>query len=654
VDLSLQFGQSYLEGLSGHLLDGIAELIWNAIDAEAHNIWVELGESNRAIVEVRVTDDGHGIDFDTARREFGVFGDSWKATADRSKSGLRTLHGRAGRGRLSVFKHGGVAVWRSVSELSGQRERLSIAVAHDARANARLEEPTPTTETTGTTVTLSNFATVPTGIAGSQARDRLLTTFAIALSVQDVAISYAGRKLDVADVLVADEHIPFTAGTHDALLTVLEWERRIKPEGQLHLCDAHGMSRQALKADGESHGIPFTAYLRWPRMHEFDQQLAAARLEQGALGDVVREADAQLQRALDRRRDHRRRQTIDRWKFDGHYPYDGEPASEAERVTRETFELVAIEAAPVIDKSNAPARKLALQLLKETLEHNPHQLQRILQSVLTLDQDSIDRLDKLLGHTPLPRLIETTATIAERLEFIVALTELTTDKVRRKLLLERSQLHKIVAAEPWIFGEEYALATSDGGLTKVLKKHLVALGRAQADDPTPEVLDIQGRRAIIDLQFSGEVLNVDDHRTMLIVELKRPSVPIGDGELAQLRKYALAVIEEERFDLDRTSFDFWAVSTSISQSVRHQRIDSGPDKGEINMFPQLPIRIRVKTWGEILHTARHRLRFAQQQLDYHPTEEQAFAYLRREYAERLPAEVAGGVRAAAESEVGVV
>jgi len=87
----------------------------------------------------------------------------------------------------------------------------------------------------------------------------------------------------------------------------------------------------------------------------------------------------------------------------------------------------------------------------------------------------------------------------------------TTDRVHRRHLKERSQLHQLVEAEPWIFGEEYALATSDRGLTEVLKQNLHHLGRAElAEDITDEVLDTQGRRAIVDLLFAGEIAGTDD------------------------------------------------------------------------------------------------------------------------------------------------
>ncbi len=52
------------------------------------------------------------------------------------------------------------------------------------------------------------------------------------------------------------------------------------------------------------------------------------------------------------------------------------------------------------------------------------------------------------------------------------------------------------------------------------------------------------------------------------------------------------------------------------------------------------VRVWVYTWAEIIQDAAHRLKFVQQQLDYQPDEDQAFAYLRKTHAKYLPEEVA--------------
>jgi hypothetical protein len=52
------------------------------------------------------------------------------------------------------------------------------------------------------------------------------------------------------------------------------------------------------------------------------------------------------------------------------------------------------------------------------------------------------------------------------------------------------------------------------------------------------------------------------------------------------------------------------------------------------------VRVWVYTWAEIIQDAAHRLKFVQQQLDYQPDEDQAFAYLRKTHAKYLPERLA--------------
>ena len=48
------------------------------------------------------------------------------------------------------------------------------------------------------------------------------------------------------------------------------------------------------------------------------------------------------------------------------------------------------------------------------------------------------------------------------------------------------------------------------------------------------------------------------------------------------------------------------------------------------------MRIWVKTWGDIVHDAEHRLKYVQQQLGVAPDQRRALEYLRRMHAEKLP------------------
>ena len=76
-------------------LAGAAELIWNALDAEADTITVAIDRTELDAVDaVTVRDDGHGMTHEDALRDFKRLGGSWKKLRPQSKNGKRSLHGK--------------------------------------------------------------------------------------------------------------------------------------------------------------------------------------------------------------------------------------------------------------------------------------------------------------------------------------------------------------------------------------------------------------------------------------------------------------------------------------------------------------------------------------------------------------------------------
>src|SRR5207302_281427 len=105
--------------------------------------------------------------------------------------------------------------------------------------------------------------------------------------------------------------------------------------------------------------------------------------------------------------------------------------------------------------------------------------------------------------------------------FLKGLEYLVFDPESKQVLLERSQLHRILEHHTWLFGEEFNLTVSDQSLTEVLRKHL-ALLRKEPSDSAP-VLREDGSTGIVDLMLSRQVPQTRrEEREHLVVELKRP------------------------------------------------------------------------------------------------------------------------------------
>jgi hypothetical protein len=117
-------------------------------------------------------------------------------------------------------------------------------------------------------------------------------------------------------------------------------------------------------------------------------------------------------------------------------------------------------------------------------------------------------------------------------------------------------------------------------------------------DDRPVVRE-DGSGGIVDLMLSRLLPQpLADQREYLIVELKRPNVKIGSNEVTQIKNYATAIAKDERFRDPNTRWEFWVLSTEMSEFVRLEIIQAGRPSGLLWHVPDLNLRIWVKTWGK--------------------------------------------------------
>ena len=78
-----------------------------------------------------------------------------------------------------------------------------------------------------------------------------------------------------------------------------------------------------------------------------------------------------------------------------------------------------------------------------------------------------------------------------------------------------------------------------------------------------EVVDYDEHRRIVDPLLSRCIEKAGDQRRHIVGDLERLSVKVGPDELHQIKNYAPAIAKGLRFDLQRTRWEFWVVSTEI-------------------------------------------------------------------------------------------
>jgi len=626
-------------------LVALSELIWNAYDVDAKIVRVEFEAGHLTkLGHIRVIDDGTGIPFEQAATFFQSLGGSWKKQTFKTPGG-RLIHGKKGQGRFKAFALGETVTW--VSKSSGKR--FSISGRKSYLKRFRVTDVTAT-ETSGCTVeiddVLRDFKIRSEHGFGDQIRD----VFALQLYEDaQFRIIYDGAEIDAREAIISvtPYQIEATSAGHDVLtgkLEIVEWKKKI--DRRLMLCLPGRFSFHSMAPGIHARGFEFTAYLTSDHFQELADDNTEGLVELDARSMALVEATkVKLKEHFRVREAERSRTKIQEWKDAKIYPYEGPAHDSIEVNERQVFDVVALSLSDYstdFDKAPSKQQTLILQLVKIAIETGPSALPGILEKVVGLPKGKQEELGELLRKTSLTAVINAAKAVTDRLEFLRALQMLVFDPKSKKQLLERSQLHRIIVQETWIFGEQYNLINDDEDLTSVLKSHLKLLGKDRAElAPFEPVVDADGKAAIVDLMLSCRMPTpTDDERKHLVIELKRPNKPINEDVINQIRKYAKAVALDDRFKHAKVEWDFVVVSNSFTDGAELEARQSGKPRGVVLDLDQ-PTKIRVwaKTWGEIIQEAEGILTFYKRRLEYQADDKEALRYLRTINANYLSDEV---------------
>ncbi len=622
-------------------LAALSECIWNALDADANLVEVEFHQGPLTLERVVIRDDGTGMTRAEAPDLFKNLGDSWKSRASRTKVRGRFLHGREGRGRFKALVLGRVADWKitfrdgdalkdfSVSVIADDMERGTVSEAKISKARA-----------TGTELVISEPPHDLRRLRDDEARQALTEVFApYLLSYSDVRVSIDGVLLDPASGIADRKPYPLTpvivdGATHAVMLDLIEWKRTT--ERLLFLCGEHGFPLLTLEGRLPVSERGFSAYLRSSLIQTLHDrnELGLGGLNP-TLETIITEARAAIRDHLRQRAAIEAQNVVQRWKDEAVYPYPQPPASPLEEVQRQVFDIVATTAARHIDdfdEASQRARRLQLRTLRIAVEQGGEDVQFALQEVLNLPKKELADFVALLKETSLSAIISGVKVVSDRLKVLTGLEALIANEDTSASLKERTQLHRLVAENTWLFGEEFHLMADDEGLSRCLAEHL-QMRDIEVLDTTP-VAHPTKKRGIVDLMFGKRR---QAHRAIdlehLIVELKAPKVPIKEEQVRQVEGYARAIVNDDRFDKGNTRWVFWALSKEIDEEyVQYRRGDLGPS-GPIHRRGNLSIW--VKTWGSLFSENRARLQFYHDALALKITREGSLEHLRTTYGRYL-------------------
>jgi len=618
----------------------LAELIWNAFDADASAVHVSFEYNDLdALDAIIIKDNGDGIARNDAPTFFSSLGGSWKKPGAQTASG-RFLHGQEGRGRFKAFALGNLAEWAVVYRRDGKLWSYSIKMSVNDMRHISISDEVEVGSVTPTGVTLTIYEPSKDYriFTSDSGRQELTEVFALYLADYDgkTQIILDGRAIDPSNAIASRKIFNLTDIVVDnkefgARLHVVEWKSAANRA--LYLCNQQRFP--LLQVDRRFHiGLfQFSGYLssQYFDVAQKDGTMELAEMLPAVVA-AVDEAQQTIKDYFRTRAAEEARTVVEEWKDERVYPFAGDPTSPVEKIERQVFDIVAVNVARHLpDFSTAQSKNKAFQLrmLKQAIEKSPEELQVILDEVLRLPKRQQEEFAHLLRDTSLSSIIGAAKIVSDRLKFITGLEAVLFDPEPKKRLKERTQLHRMIAENCWLFGEEFSLSVDDQSLTAALIEHKKLLGSEVIIDAP--VKHVSQTRGIIDLMLSKAT---KQHRanslSHLVVELKAPKVKIGADEVTQIQGYAFTVMKDPRFSKVKVTWNFWVISDELTPYAEELIQD---ETGLILAKPN--VYIYAKTWAQVFDENRARLKFFQDKLEVQVDKAASLKYLQDRYAAYL-------------------
>jgi|GEM_PF-320054 len=273
----------------------------------------------------------------------------------------------------------------------------------------------------------------------------------------------------------------------------------------------------------------------------------------------------------------------------------------------------------LLDQKNEKIRGLFYSLVDKALA-NGH-VEEVFTKVARLSDANMQKFHQLLAQTELENIIAFSSAVAAKLEFIDFLYQLTYGDIA-EVLLERSQLHKIIEKELWLFGEAYNGCPhlwSDkqlGNILEELRNKYLDYQPTKADENL--IADVQGLENITDLFFFNEKVLDNEDREIMVVELKSPRCAIGKKELQQIDEYAFTVESYPGLPRENTRYKFILVSSRLTPYAK-SKMKSSREKYKVPFLydrkADKNIEVWVVEWAELIELNKRKLGYLSSRLE---------------------------------------
>lgn len=608
------------EGIKKHFKSiepwgAIFELVWNGLDANATKVEITFYKNSIDTVDsISVLDNGDGIDFKSSKDNFGKFNDS-------SKKENAAQHGSHGRGRLAFHRLCHDATWHTKSKQGSACIVIKGSnIKHYEGTEIQLESLHRTLHNipNGTYVELTNvYESLPDF---DKLQEHFSTEFGWYLALNpNRYILINNSKVTAPPHEIHQKEIKIGSSIFD--VKIIRWnERPTSEKSFIYLINSAGITcYKTLSSFNLKVNFYTSIYIQTSWADSFvvggDNLFNKAKntSDSDDWKSLIKHVNEFTQDVYD---DFLRRfvdKEMDKYHEDGIFPvYSGiAPDYAAWRMDNIKSIVKAIYTADpaMFNNLNKKQKKVVVRLLdKIAISNENDSLFEVLNSVLELDEKSLNQFAEQLKKTQLQNIISTIEILEQRQSAVHKMRELM--NVHYKDVLETPDLQKIIESNTWLFGHRYeTLGAEEDTFTNVSKKlrnELKDVSLIEVTDLEDEAT-VEGANRQSDLFLARKILSHDSFGRQIyrciIIEIKRPSIALNVKHLRQLDDYAGIIKKYPEFSSENMHFELILIGRRISSADIEiaSRMESQISKGEIGLVSDNPRMKRyVLNWYTLL------------------------------------------------------
>ncbi|WP_437316706.1 ATP-binding protein [Sorangium sp. So ce385] len=578
--------------------DVVVELIKNAYDADARNIWIrcprkDLPEADRREFEVR--DDGHGMTREDVETKYCATGrDKISADGYRSPNG-RTVNGRRGTGKfaaLVVANEVVVETWArgEHSTFKYTEEAIREASDNDVAVDVLTEACDPSER--GTRIALLGlFQNEPLPTERSIA-NVLLRHFGqqsdVTIHINDVPFTPQDHAQRIDEII--DEEIPgFGSVTGAIWLT----HQPIKTPGiviyhrgqTVHGPSLFGVEHKGYRGDTRTLTKKLVGRISVEPEDESTIGTGAWTLT-NSYKAVEEWLGKRLEKIVEKGVEDHLQKRVDNWLRDSiakkHYErLNDEQKAAARRI------LVSRAKTAGDTEVNTRAERVIARFVTRSMRVN--NLAVVVQAVEEADDATVDTLASILGgdgRWTLRQVVITSTVVKERVKALDELAKVTADDSYNE-----SAIHKILANNPWIISDDFHSFRSNRQILTTLRE-VFGIHATNTDATTrPDFFFVLGN-----MLSSADGAAVSDMR-YLFVELKGPDQPLGLDQQNQATNDASKFLHYR----GGGHANVWLIGTRF-----HPRM---PCATELAVSSPVRYHYRATTYQELIELCRRRLMY---------------------------------------------